>query len=510
MDTRTISLSRRTLLTGGLATLGGGVLAGCADKSVGTTTSTSDLVLPSHTPLVPSPGRRVVTKTLTPRATTLDLGGPKVATWAYDNTLPGPVVRATAGDLIRITVDNQLPDDTSIHWHGIALQNAADGVPGLTQEPVASGDKFVYEFAAPDPGTYFYHPHVGVQLDRGLYAPLIIDDPQEPGAYDAEWIVVLDDWIDGTGTTPDQVLADLIGPSSSSSSGMGGMDMPGMDGMHGGMDDGMVMGSGASPFGDAGDVTYPYFLINGRVGTAPDVLTARPGQRIRIRVINAAADTIFAVALGDHRLTLTHTDGFAVQAQQAGAFYIGMGERYDVVVTVKDGIFPLVAKPVGKDGIALAAIRTGSGEVPTPAQASTLPELTGPILLGSDLRPTDGSRLESRDVGQSVDLTLTGQMSPYEWAINGAPFGKNKPITIETGKRVSVQVTNMTMMTHPVHLHGHTFALPNGLRKDTVLLEPMQKMAVQLDADNPGNWAAHCHNIYHAEAGMMAALIYDK
>lgn len=485
-----MNVSRRTLLRGGLAVAGGGLLTACSGRPGG-----SGIVVPSSTPLVPSSGQSLVTKTLTARPTTLDLGGPTVSTWAYDDALPGPLVRATAGDLVRITVDNQLPVETSVHWHGIALHNAADGVPGLTQKAVSSGERFTYEFVAPDPGTYFYHPHVGVQLDRGLYAPLVIDDPDEPGAYDAEWIVVLDDWIDGTGTTPDEVLAELMKPGSSSG-GMGGMhDMGGM--------------GGGTPFGDAGDVTYPHFLINGRVGAAPDVLRAKPGQRVRIRIINAAADTIFAVALGDHRMTVTHTDGFAVQEQEAGAFYIGMGERYDVVVTLGDGVFPLVAKPIGKDGAALAVVRTGSGPIPTPRRAAEIQELTGPVLLGSVLRPADSSRLPDRDIGQSVDLALSGQMSTYEWAINGAPYGKNEPIAIESGERVAVQMTNMTMMTHPMHLHGHTFALANGLRKDTVLLTPMQRMVVELEADNPGNWAAHCHNIYHAEAGMMAALVYD-
>ncbi|MFE3999002.1 multicopper oxidase family protein [Nocardioides sp. YIM B13467] len=480
-----MNVSRRTLLRGGLAVAGGGLLAACSGRPGG-----SEIVVPTPTPLTPRSGRSVVTKTLTARPTTLDLGGPTVSTWAYDDVLPGPLVRATAGDLVRITVDNQLPDETSVHWHGVALHNAADGVPGLTQKAVTSGQQFTYEFIAPDPGTYFYHPHVGVQLDRGLYAPLIIDDPHEPGAYDAEWVVVLDDWIDGTGTTPDEVLADLMA-SGSPSGGMHGMG-----------------GMGGSPFGDAGDVTYPHFLINGRVGTTPDVLGAKPGQRVRIRVINAAADTIFAVALGDHRMTVTHTDGFAVQEQEAGAFYIGMGERYDVVVTLADGVFPLVASPIRKDGAALAVVRTGSGPIPTPARAAAIRELTGPVLLGSDLRPADSARLPDKDIGQGVDLALSGKMSTYEWAINGAPYGKNEPIAVESGKRVSVRVTNMTMMTHPVHLHGHTFALPNGLRKDTVLLTPMQRMVVELEADNPGNWAAHCHNIYHAEAGMMAALVY--
>jgi len=496
------TISRRGVLLGGLAAAGVGVLAGCSSDQPA---ARSPLALPTQAPLHPSPGQKVVTANLTSRPVMLDLGGPTVQTWAYGDRLPGPVVRATAGDLIRVTLDNQLPAETSIHWHGIAVRNAADGVPGLTQDAVRHGSTFAYEFVAPDPGTYFYHPHVGVQLDRGLYAPLIIDDPHEPGAYDLEWIVVLDDWIDGTGKTPDDVLAELTASTSSPGS-MGGMDMGGMD--MGGMG-GMNMGSGDSAFGDAGDVTYPHYLVNGRIGSAPDVLRAKPGQRVRIRVINAASDTIFAVALGDHRLTITHTDGFAVQPHDTDGFYVGMGERYDVVVTMRDGVFPLVATPVGKDGAqAVALIRTGSATRPAPDVE--VRELTGKLTTVRDLRPAEASRLPTREPGQHVELRLSGQMSPYAWAINGAPFPKNKPIRLRAGERVRVRLTNHSMMTHPMHIHGHTFALPGGLRKDTVLLTPMQTIDVDLQTDNPGNWAAHCHNIYHAEAGLMAALVYQS
>jgi FtsP/CotA-like multicopper oxidase with cupredoxin domain len=390
-----------------------------------------------------------------------------------------------------------LPAQTTTHWHGIALRNSADGVPGLTQKAVESGGSFQYDFVPSDPGTYFYHPHVGVQLDRGLYAPLLIDDPSETGDYDVEWVVVLDDWIDGTGTTPDEVLANLIRASSSSGS-MDGMNMSGMAGMS--------MGASDPVFGDAGDVKYPYYLVNGRVSSAPNVLRAKPGQRVRIRLINAAADTIFAVALGEHKMSLTHTDGFRVTPTSTDALYIGMGERYDAVVTVKDGVFPLIAKPVGKTGQAMALIRTGGGQAP--AAGVNLPAFSRTILLGSDLTPDDTARLPRRAADQTIDLVLGGQMSPYSWAINGAPYPKNKPITITKGNRVTVRLRNRTMMTHPLHIHGHTFALPNGLRKDTVLLKPMQKMDVELQANNPGNWMAHCHNIYHGEAGMMAALVY--
>lgn len=155
----------------------------------------------------------------------------------------------------------------------------------------------------------------------------------------------------------------------------------------------------------------------------------------------------------------------------------------------------------------MALIRTGPGSGPA---ATVRPaELTGPVLLGTELMPAESARLTSTKPDAVAAFQLNGQMAPYQWGINGAKFGQNDPIMISQGQRVRLNLANMTMMTHPVHIHGHTFALINsGLRKDTVLLRPMETMPVELQADNAGDWAAHCHNIYHAEAGMMIAMNY--
>ena len=496
------SPSRRQVLLGGVCLAATAALTACSRSPASPTLPHGPFGTPA--PTSPRPGQHLVERALTARPVTVDLGGPTVSTWAYGDTVPGPLVRATAGDFLRLTLDNQLPADTTIHWHGIRLRNAADGVPGLTQDRVTPGARFVYEFTAPDPGTYFFHPHVGVQLDRGLYAPMVIDDPREPGRYDAEWVVVLDDWLDGTGRSPDDVLKGLIAAGSSSSPGMGGMGgMGGMD--HGSMGGGMGMGS--PPWGDAGDVTYPHFLVNGKVPASPDTLTAKPGQRVRLRVINAASDTIFTVALGGHAMTVTHTDGYPLVSQEVGAFHIGMGERYDLTVTLGDGVFPLIAVPFGKQGIpARALIRTGAG---SPPGLSVLPtELSGPVLIGSQLQPAESSRLAAKAPDVTAPLALQGTMAPYRWGINGAPYGENDPLTVRAGQRLRMNAVNMTMMSHPLHLHGHTFALPSGLRKDTVLLAPMQSIPIDLDADNAGDWMVHCHNVYHGEAGMMIALRY--
>lgn len=512
-------VTRRSVLLAGLGLAVSGALSACSSAG---TTSASAAVSTFGTPsaLAPRSGQQVLTARLTPRPTTLELGaGTTVNTWAYGDAAPGQTIRAAAGDLLRVTVDNGLPADTSVHWHGIRLRNAADGVPGVTQDPIAPGTVYVYEFTAPDPGTYFFHPHSGVQLDRALYAPLIIDDPGEPGAYDAEWIVVLDDWIDGTGTTPDDVLTNLIANGSSmggmpgmghGSMGMGGSSStspPGMGSMPG-MGQGS-MGMGPATFGDAGDVTYPHYLVNGRVPADPSVFTARPRQRVRIRIINAASDTIFSVALAGHDLTVTHTDGFPVNPVDAPALFIGMGERFDVTVTLGDGVFPFTATPFGKAGQARALVRTADGSAPDAGQIPAVP--VARTLLGADLTPAVSARLPEREPDATAALSLNGQMQPYQWGMNGAPFGENSPLTVKQGQRLRLNVTNMTMMTHPLHVHGHTFAVADsGLRKDTLLLRPMESRAIDLDADNSGDWMIHCHNIYHAVAGMMIQLNYDK
>ncbi len=167
-----------------------------------------------------------------PAETEIDLGGVSVRTWAYNGRVPGTEIRIRKGETLRAAVSNKLPAETSVHWHGLAIVNDMDGVPPLTQSAIPSGEAFTYDFVVPDAGTYWYHSHVGTQLDRGLYGPLIIEDPNEKAAYDEELVVVLDDWIDGTGTNPDQVLANLRnkgmkpmepgGPSVSTTTPLGG------------------------------------------------------------------------------------------------------------------------------------------------------------------------------------------------------------------------------------------------------------------------------------------------
>lgn len=481
-------INRRNLLLGGVAA---GILAACTR----TRGETSGFVSPDGPEVQAAEAARgsgpVKQIRLEAAVSQHDLGGRVVSTWSYNGGVPGPAIRVNAGETIKATLVNRLPEETSIHWHGLALRNDADGVPHLTQQPAKAGAEFVYQFTAPDPGTYWFHPHTGTQLDRGLYAPLIVEDPREPLSYDDEWVVVLDDWLD---RSPDDVLAELR-------KGMA----------HGG---GHEMARSILLGGDAGDVRYPAYVLNGRVPADPQVYQGKPGQRLRIRLINAAGDTAFRVAIGGHRMTVTHTDGFPIQPVDADALLIGMGERYDVLVTLADGIFPLVAVAEGKDDAAFALIRTGAGE-PPPASARPA-ELERRIASYRMMKATDQVALPAKEPNRTIRLELTGGMERYDWGFNGKPFDHTKPLAhayeVAAGERVRIEYVNTTTMFHPVHLHGHTFAIDDagGARKDTAIVLPGQTLTTLFDANNPGLWMIHCHNVYHAEAGMMTVLGYRR
>ena len=430
---------------------------------------------------------------LTAQPFQVDLAGRVVTTWAYGDTVPGPMLRATAGDRVQVEVSNGLPEETSVHWHGLALRNDMDGVPGLTTPAIAAGAMFEYDFVVPDAGTHWFHPHHGMQLDRGLYAPFIIDAPDEPGRYDLEWVVTLDDWTDGVGKTPEQLFADLV-EAGRDGNGMGhmGMGMGGMSGM------------------DGGDVDYPLYLVNGHAPQDPDVLTGTPGQRVRLRIINAASDTIFDVALDGHTMSVTHTDGYPVNPVPASVIRLGMGERYDATLTLADGVFPLVAQPVGKTGLARALVRAGSGTVPAVTYRPR--ELDSyPLTVGA-LTAAPGAALPIADPTDSQDVVLGGSMAPYVWTINGRTYDETIPLSVTGGQTSRLRIMNHSMMPHPIHLHGHTFQLGDaggtGARKDTVLVPSMGAVEVSVFADNPGRWMLHCHNGFHMEAGMMTRLEY--
>ncbi len=486
-----------------LAIAGGGyasiVLAGCG-KSAGPVSSTRSAVAAAERRRR-KPGASVTELTLTAAPYTLDLAGTQVKTWAYNGAVPGPEVRLKAGEVLRARFVNDLPEEAVVHWHGIALRNDMDGVPGVTQEAVTPGKSFMYEFTVPDPGSYWFHPHNGLQLDQGLYVPLIVDDPAEPGRYDREFTVVLDDWVSGIGPTPEETLKELQGGAMQ----MGTMQMARSE----------LLG------GDAGDVMYPMFLMNGRPPNDPPSFDAKPGERLRLRLINAGAETAFRVALGGHQLTVTHTDGLPVEPVTVDTLLVGMSERYDVIVTVAGpGAFPLAAMAEGKSGQSLGVVRSGPGEAPG---ADARPaEFDGRLLEMSELRAAASVTLPARSVDRTYNLELNAAAEGYRWMINGKSVldheevrEQTTPLKVAQGERIRLVFDNKSTMFHPMHLHGHSFQVVAadggaGPRKDSMIVRPKERISVDVAADNPGQWLLHCHNVYHQASGMVTLLSYES
>ena len=419
-------------------------------------------------------------------------------TWTYDSQVPGPLIRARQGERLRLRLVNELAEPTTIHWHGLPVPNPMDGVSGLTQEPVPSGGSFLYEFAADTPGTYLYHSHHGLQLDRGLVGPLVVDplDTTHEPTVDREFILVLDDWLT---TTPEAALAQLR-----QGRGMGG-------GMMGGIGAGM-MNRGDGP-------TYGGYLVNGALTVGSTPLRVRHRERVRIRVINGASSTTFRVGLQSHRLVVTHSDGQPIQPVTVDTLTIGMGERYDVVVSADSpGTYPLLVGPVDSSvpGVVVPFVYDGYSDrlVAPTVWPSTL-------LRGRSLRLQDLAALTVRETvaipNRVVRLQLgQAMMGGYVWTINGQAYPNADPIPVAEGERIRFAITNGTMMRHPIHLHGHFFRVRGTAGgdsyaplKDTVLVEPMGS-TVEIDAlmDNPGRWFLHCHHLYHMEAGMARVVEY--
>ncbi|WP_017975734.1 multicopper oxidase family protein [Actinopolyspora halophila] len=544
-------VSRRSLLaaTAGLAgaaaaTGGVGYLALRSDTQASTprpvrVSPSSDAVRRREQARIAQGSGRMVQAALTAEPTEADLGGRVVRTWAYNGQVPGPAVRCSAGDRLEVEVTNRLPERTTVYWHGLRLRNDMDGVPNLMQEPIPVGDRMRYTFTAPDPGTYWLHPHVGLQRERGLHAPLIVDDPREPGDYDVEFVVVLDDWLDDVADSPEEVLSTLqrgrmtpkyrtpvrAGRIPNASEAWQYEIPPGITDPP----PGMTAPSVASLM--AASVQFPFYLLNGRLPTAPETFRAKPGQRARIRVINAGGTSVFRLALGGHRLTVTHTDGFPVEPVTVDTLHIASGERYDLLVDLNDGAFPLSAVAEGHGAQALGVVRTASG--PTPASDATPTELAGRLLKLSDLHATPEVQPDDSQPEVTHPLQLIGSMRGFHWRINGEtynhhkPFADVTPMAIREGQRMRMTMVIPTPMYHPMHLHGHTGTvratgairsrrhpdatlspIPNGTRKDTLVVAPGQRVSMDFTADNPGQWLVHCHMAYHLAIGMAVIMSY--
>jgi FtsP/CotA-like multicopper oxidase with cupredoxin domain len=476
---------------------------------------------------VPRPSKpqyvlRVAPTTLNPD------GKQNVAAVTANGIFPGPEIRVREGHQLRIRVENLLNQPTSIHWHGLLVPASMDGVPDVSNDPIAAGRVFVYEFPIRQTGTYWYHSHWDMQEQIGLAGPFVIEEADGPGNIDHDAVVMISDWLY---RSPEQVWATLRQKTSTraGSTMQGGMPMGTMQPkgempMKGGTPGiamsmkeqkkaagGTAVTIGASSGVDLSDVTYDAFLINGKGSANPWILKARPGERIRLRFINAGASTYFRLRLDRIPLRITHADGIAVRPVTVDHLLIGMAECYDAVVSLPaSGSYTIHAVAQDGSGQAVGVLHTPDV---LPVPNLTMPAFDGRALSYTDLHAVAPTTLPNGPT-RSFRLALQGDMSRYIWTIDGQAYPKADPLLIRQGDRVEVEMKNETMMWHPMHLHGHFFRVLQGAGelsplKHTVNVAPRETVKFEFTADNPGQWIFHCHNLYHLEAGMARVFEYQ-
>jgi len=407
--------------------------------------------------------------------------------WLYNGEFPGPEIRASEGERLRLTVKNNLPEGTTIHWHGIPLHNAMDGVPDVTQPAIPPGGTFAYEFDAAPSGTFMYHSHFGLQPDRGLVGPLIVEEKKHHVDYDREFTLVLSDFLPGVPAP--------LGRSTNAQGARMAMQTP----------------------------PYVVLLINGRPPDAPAVFSVKTGERVRLRLINPSGTTIYRFAIGGHPVTVTHTDGRPVEPFPVDSLYIAPGERYDVIVNAKNsGAWPIAASSDNDLPPARAVLRYTDSNDLRPREGALPEGLSGGRLLRlADLRALDLPEQRKPDrtfslvlaggtmgTGGMMESKESGKMMSQEWTMNGQAYPKAAPLEIHHGETVRIRLDNQSAMPHPMHLHGHFFRVGNVIKDTTIVWTHSERVELNFAANNSGAWLFHCHNLYHMEGGMTRLVRY--
>ncbi len=439
--------------------------------------------------------------------------GRTIKAMAYNRRIPGPEIRVREGERLRVVLRNSLSEPTTIHWHGVDVPNTMDGVPGVTQPPIAPGATFTYEFNARPAGTRWYHTHVDEhrQMDLGLVAPLIIEPAEkEPIGYDREVTLVLDDWATGTGSPIPATDAGTAGGRGSAGGMMSGMMRrgSGMGGMMGGRGMGGMMGRDNEPADHV-------MTINGKAYPATEPLRVKKGEHVRLRILNGSAEHTHVLRVAGHRLAVTHTDGNPLAAAvDVDAVPLAPAERYDVVVTANHpGAWFLHCTQPGhvEAGERMLMVYDGHARATPPAPERGITGLTlWEYGMGRGHAILPGATGDAR----TVVLTLSGGMMGSDvWTINGKRYPDTDPIRCQKGDRLRITLRNNSMEAHPMHLHGQSFRVlsANGLRfeqpivKDVVDVEAhMGSAVVEVVAHNPGDWLFHCHKPMHMMGGMIA------
>lgn len=410
----------------------------------------------------------------------------------------GPGLVLAPGQRFAVDLRNRSGEATVIHWHGQTPPAAQDGVTdtGLAA-PIADGASQRYDFPA-RPGTHWMHSHHGLQEQALLAAPLVVRTEEDLRADVQEVTVLLHDF---SFRPPEEVLATVTKGTAMSHGGMA-------HGAHAGHSKAMPM--------DLNDFDHDAYLANDRTLADPLVVRTERGGRVRLRLINGATGTAFWIDTGALAAQLVAVDGNAVAPLAVRRVPLAQGQRADLLLTLPagGGAFPILAQREGdrqRTGVILASPAAGIRKLPGLADAAA-----GPVDLSLERGLIAAAGLPRRTPDARHRMLLTGSMHPYAWTIDDRSWGRHRTLTVRTGQRVEVEMVNRSGMAHPMHLHGHHFQvvavdgrrIPGAMR-DTVLVPANGSVTVAFDADNPGRWLFHCHNLFHMAAGMMTELAYD-
>lgn len=513
---------------------------------------------------------KVVEYDLTVGYKTVNYTGQDVQAMSLNDSIPGPTLRFREGDIARIRFHNSMDVPTSVHWHGILLPHRQDGVPYVSNPPIAPGDTHEFQFPIIQTGTYWFHSHTGLQEQRGVYGSIVIlPKAGERLHADKDEVVILSDWID---ENPDEVLRTLKSGSDYYSFKKGTMQSLMGAAREGALMDVFKRSLMRMPPMDISDVAYDRFLANGQ----PEMtIPALPGEKVRLRFINAATATYFYLQFAGGPVQIVAADGKDVQPVDLDRFLMAIAETYDLLVTVpRDGAYELRA--TAQDGSGHTSIFIGNGKrvlapnVPKPdlykmsmpmgkhtmtgmgemkdmtgmkgmggmnmsmgehkmTGMGDMKDMTGMKKMGGmnmpasrpmapypKLRSISPSSLPAENPVREVILTLTGDMERYIWSLNGEIISADNVIRIRHGENVRFVLINKTMMHHPMHLHGHFFRVINGQGdyaplKHTVDVPPLSTQIIEFEGNEYHDWFFHCHILYHAKAGMARVVSYvDK
>ena len=575
--------------------------------------------------------------TLTIKKNMVNKAGKNVEGITVNGTIPGPTLEFTEGEYAVIYVKNEMAVETSVHWHGLLLPNYYDGVPYLTTPPIKAGETFKYEFALKQSGTYWYHSHTMLQEQSGVYGSIVIKPKEQTLAYDKDFVLMLSDW---TNEKPHNVLRNLKRGNEWYSMKKGTATPLNQVISRGAFGAQLDFWRQRMEGADIADVYYPAFLINGQESI--EYPNFKPGEKIRLRIIDGAASTSFWMTFGGGKPMLVASDGLDVVPVYKNKTFIGVAETYDFIVTVpNDG--KIEFRITAQDGSGQASAFIGNGktipaiDVPRPDKIAMMQKMAkmnmkmgahalkfqpkkderhkikkeygmqmddsmnmgkmnhssmddmkkkadvpmvdskmdhskmkdDKMKIKSDSMPMnhskmepmnmkndgtakdmqinmkkdtlqmdtkDGMKMEGMDLFSEYNydylkspkkttydkslpvneilLNLTGNMNRYIWSMNGVPLSEADNIKIKGGAVTRITFNNLTMMHHPMHLHGHFFRVINkngdySPLKHTVNVPPMQEITIEFEGDEYGDWFFHCHILYHMMGGMARVVSYD-